>query len=794
MKKKAERVNILDSSYMLTYCLLLLSLASWIVPLIVAIVRFFRRKKKNLQKKQSTLGGILTISACIGGAVLWLRYAVGLAFVLEPETAESTLNWVEELGNSILHTLQTFSMDEDYTSYQLKGKELIGMAFGGNEFAMGLYSAYSTALNLVAPVVGGAAIFEILADVFPKLKLSAENARFWHHIFYFSELNEMSLALAKSISANSPGLLRKNVVVFTDAYRDNSNEQKSELLSEAKKMGAICLQEDLIHIRKRKWGNHTILLIDEDEVRNLQCLSALTDAQNYACLNNAQIYLFTNDDAYVPLEKELWKKLETDYGYARKATEASKQESKWTAFKEEFGFVSKRIPVLTPVKIYRNVVINMLRRLPLYEPLIGKEKNADGSLDLTVSIVGTGLIGTEMFLTTYWMGQILDCNLKINLLSQESEEAFWSKIDYLNPEIRRTLDPDDPILQINRRGEMSPVYATVNYTQCDVRSSQFVQKLQNEKTPGNLLDTDYFLVALGTDNDNLSVANTIKTYVGQHALSSKKKKHTALAYVVYDGELTDTMNRRKGLAFTGKEAELYMCAVGALEDVFSVENVFMLKSQEGAIRANSKYSASNLREAMAEKASKRMKNEHEYWASTARSEHFGYKMFAAGMYQRSLFDIPEDETIKLWQERKARVKDFKALVKPAEKLEGAQREERLALLHKMAWLEHRRWNAFSRVYGLRGTKDYLRYIDQTGNHKQMELKLHPCLVECDTRGIRAEFDENCVLMEETTFRVTDPDQLDLLDELSYRLHACRTPNYSGLSYDFKLYDYPYYDL
>ena len=796
MKKNVERVNILDSSYMSTYALLVLSLASWIVPLIVALARFFRRKKKNLQKKQSTLGGILTISACIGGAVLWLRYAVGMAFVLDPETENSTLNWLEELGNSILHTLQTFSMDEDYTGYQLKGKELIEKAFGGNGFAVGLYSAYSTALNLVAPVVGGAAIFEILADVFPKLKLSAENARFWHHIFYFSELNEMSLALAKSISANSPGLLRKNVVVFTDAYRDNSNEQKSELLSEAKKMGAICLQQDLLHIRKRKRGNHTILLIDENEVRNLQCLSALTDELNYTCLNNAQIYLFTNDDAYVPLEKELWKKMEAVYGFSRESAGAptTKLGKKWRAFKEEFGFVSKRMPILTPVKIYRNVVINMLRKLPLYEPLIGKEKNADGTLDLTVSIVGTGLIGTEMFLTTYWMGQIMGCNLKINLLSQESEEAFWSKIDYINPEIRRTLDPDDPILQINRRGEMSPVYATVSYTQCDVRSSAFVQKLQSDKRAGNLLDTDYFLVALGTDNDNMSVANTIKTYVGQHSLTSRKKKHTALAYVVYDGELAESMNRRKSLAFTGEETELYMCAVGALEEVFSVENVFMLKSQEGAIRANSKYSASSLREAMEKKANKRMKNEHEYWASTARSEHFGCKMFAAGLYERSLFDVSDGEVLKLWQERKALVKDFEALIKPPQKLEGAQREERLALLHKMAWLEHRRWNAFSRVYGLRGTNDWQQYINQTGNHKQMELKLHPCLVECDMQGIRAEFDENCILKEETAFRVTDPDQLDLLDELSYRLHACRTPNYSGLSYDFKLYDYPYYDL
>lgn len=789
----------MDYPYLLTHSLLAASLACLVVPAIVAALLHNRRKKKALRAKGSTLSHILAASACIAGAVWCLRYAVGMACVLDPEEASSTLNWLEEVGNSILHTLQTFSMDEEYTAYQLAGRELVREAFGGNDLIVDSYSFYSTALNLVAPVIGGAAIFEILANIFPKFNLLVQNACIWRHIYYFSELNEMSVALARSISNKSPDPIRKNVIVFTNAGKDGAEEPEAQYLAEAKAMGAICLQEDLLQIRKRTWGNHTFLLIDVDEVSNLQCLAALTEPENYACMNNAQVELFTNDDAYVPLEKELWKKLESQYGFTRPPKQQSEDDTKTlrhrlAEFRDNYGLVRKRMPILVPVKIYRNVVVNMLRNLPLYEPLIGKEKNPDGAVDLTVSIVGTGLIGTEMFLTTYWMGQILDCNLKINLLSQEPEASFWSKIDYLNPEIRRTLNPDDPILQIDRRGQMSPVYATVSYTQCDVRSSEFVQKLQSEKIPGNLLDTDYFLVALGTDNDNLSVANTIKTYVGQHAVASKKQKHTALAYVVYDSGLAASLNRRKAISFTQGQTELYMCAVGSLEEVFSMDNVYMLESQEGAIRANQRYSAGSLRKQITSQNKRRLKDEYNYWASMARSQHFGCKVFAAGLCQLSLFDVADGNEAAVWADRKEAGQAFAALVAPKEKLEGQARAQRIELLHNMAWAEHRRWNAFSRVYGLRGTFDWMHYLDQTGSHKHMELKLHPCLVECDKKGIRAEFDENCMIIEDTAFGVTDFQQLDLLDELSYRLHDCRMPNYSGLTYDFKLYDYPIYDI
>ena len=49
--------------------------------------------------------------------------------------------------------------------------------------------------------------------------------------------------------------------------------------------------------------------------------------------------------------------------------------------------------------------------------------------------------------------------------------------------------------------------------------------------------------------------------------------------------------------------------------------------------------------------------------------------------------------------------------------------------HVLAWLEHRRWSAYTRTMGYRSTDAMERYYFAENNHKNMSLKLHPCLVE-----------------------------------------------------------------
>jgi hypothetical protein len=61
----------------------------------------------------------------------------------------------------------------------------------------------------------------------------------------------------------------------------------------------------------------------------------------------------------------------------------------------------------------------------------------------------------------------------------------------------------------------------------------------------------------------------------------------------------------------------------------------------------------------------------------------------------------------------------------------------------------------------------------------MDLKLHPCLVECDQHGMRSAYDE-----KEKVFVWQDQENFDRLDQLSKKLIELGYNNY-----DFKKYDY-----
>lgn len=171
-----------------------------------------------------------------------------------------TLTWWEEIFNSLVHALQTFSMDEDYTEYILNGKKMLSTISGDNSMWIATYGLYASVLNFVAPIAGGAIIFEILASIFPKVRLQLSHLAFWKEKYYFSELNDASLALAKSVCTMKVGSFTKSVIVFTDAYVDDEDEKGSEMLLEAKLLGAICIRDDLSHVKKNKIGMRKFFL------------------------------------------------------------------------------------------------------------------------------------------------------------------------------------------------------------------------------------------------------------------------------------------------------------------------------------------------------------------------------------------------------------------------------------------------------------------------------------------------------------------------------------------------------
>ena len=757
----------MEQEKMLILGLLVLSVAFWAIPIVGYLVKKLFTRPSRLPERSSGLSGVMVFSGCLILSVWCLRFAVGYFQTLYPDPENPPLTWWEEIFNSLVHAMQTFSMDEDYTKYIHDGKAMLAKLLGETSVWTDVYGLYAAILNFVAPVAGGAVIFEILASIFPALRLAVAQLAIWREKYYFSELNDASLELAKSICRIKRFFLIRPILIFTDAYVDGGQERSAELMMEAKRIGAICVRDDLAHVKKNKLGRKKLFLIDVIKEANLQTLTVLADTPNSKYLKRAEIYLFTKDDTYIPVERNLQKALR----------------AKWKIKTDD----DPRLPVIIPVRGHRNLITNMLCKVPLYEPLIGKERNTDGTRNLTVTILGAGQLGMEMLLNTYWIGQLPDCRLTINVVSQEAEVTFWDKLDYINPELRRTMQAGDPLLQVNAKGEMAPVYCTVNYIQEDMKSSAFLRRLDKDGPDTSLLDTDYFFVAPGSDDDSISIANIVRKYVGEYRLAQKSTQRTVIAYVVYSSEVADALNKNKRFSYFKDFHNIYMCAVGSRREVYSAETVFMYDYIDQANVAHNAYLSAKSREERAEKHRARLNNDYKYWASLARSMHIKYKMYALGMQNLSLFDVEDGQEAYHRLAQKKAWKDYEDFAFSRVSLPDQPAEDRhRSRLHEMAWLEHRRWNAFTRTVGFRKPEDYAQYAAMCG-YKHMELKLHPCLVECDRKGIRAEIDAggNIEKKKYPFFDQKQKEDLDMLDMLMDRLGR---DGYIGE--DVKRYDYP----
>lgn len=739
-------------------------IASPVILLVMLVLKLIRdlSKRDSLIRRTRVNGGLF-FSAGLLLSMWSLRFAVGYYIAGLPE--QDNLTWWETISDSLLHALQTFSMDEEYTKYITFGGTLLKELTGSDGWATA-YSVYASILNALAPIVGGAFILDILASVFPSLHLWFNHLAFWREKLYFSELSEVSLALAKSMSADSKKLFCQPVIVFTDAYVDDQDEQRSELMLEAKLLGAICVKDDLSHVGKNVLGKRSFFLINEVESENLRTLVNLCDGRSSKYVKNARIFLFLEGDGYVQVEQQIKKKLEK----------------------------KKCLPVIIPIHSYRNLACNLLVDLPLYEPLVNKPAEADGKKELRVSILGSGSIGMQMLLAVYWFGQILDCKLHITVVSEEPEEVFLSKLDYINPELASTTKRGDAVLQIYGTRYSDP-YATIEYVQSDVRSGDF-WGIGNEAAD-KAQQADYFIVALGSDEDNLTTAERLRIAVGRKHLEQNNGAVAAISYVIYDSRLCRTLNGSRCFCHVkSNKPDVYMQAFGSLDHLYSTANVFMSLHTMMADGVGEAYSSIYAQRESAEDNRARMgKMDRDYaaWANMARAMHIKYKVYSLGWVQTSVFDSADEDKSEhqnavrdacvryRWASLKGRIiqaEDEPEIVDTEQEQRDWQTLDRIK--HDLAWLEHRRWNAFTRTRGYRWTDNCQTYFDIVGHtHKHMALKLHPCLVECDNLGCRLDDDRGLPL-----------DRLDALSvqlaDLSYEDQGKQRT--FGLR-DFKEYDY-----
>ena len=884
-------------------------LCGWRMIRRIVINKKIQKRRKRYEKKGQTVEnefdeklrfvslkpGIRSL-ILIFFSIFFFRYAVGCyniyvercedrAQALEenasyiPDAILTTGDYFEEIPNSFVHTLQTFSMDEDYTDYTANGKKMAkavsDLTIGNIEVLAFSYVLIVSLLNMLAPVAGGAIILDMLMTFIPRLKLAVlVKHRIFRRKYYFSELNDRSLALAKSLYYQYGS---KAALIFTDAYINKGDEKSSERKNEAESVGAICIEADILSIydsgpmakKLRKtlrkishriieggwgilygilsepwqkifktplsktvgFGKRVYLLIDDDEINNLTTLTAFVNEKYENALAGADIWVFSKDDAYLYVEEQVSGTLKKIFPDRKKTNHLTEIRS------------NPDLPIIMPINSYRNIVSHLLVDVPLYEPLVRKPMDGDGKRDLIVTVIGTGEIGMEAILSTYWCGQMENCRLHINVISKEfigdgCEEAFFDKLDAISPEIGMSAVPHSEILRVYpkdvREDDYSPVYATFTYFGTDIKTASldelFALKLNREnvrhgdsapKLDGSLTlaSTDYFIVALGSDEDDLLVADSLRRYIGNCHLESSVQENdpkTVIAYAIYDTDLCDSLNLQHRYDYSMPEgADIYMYAFGGLRTLYSEKNISMTDLNPLASKADAGYFSRQNYENRIKDSEKRMKDHYTYWSNIARGMHIRYKLFSFGLIDRSIFDYDdwsEDLRESMLREAQAR---YRELASVCEGEPGCEKK------HEMAWLEHRRWNAYMRTKGFRSTALNAKYFykkitvsdtagqmethyhghDKKKGHKYPELRLHPCLVECDRLGIKGGvFDANGEPDSHFEFcrAPNDREDFDFLDILSYEnkriwdesVTADGSDKPDASYYDFKRYDYP----
>ncbi|MBQ7088275.1 MAG: hypothetical protein IJN04_01355 [Clostridia bacterium] len=663
-------------------------------------VLYYRPGSNNLLKLLVFSGLVL--------AAFFMHYAVGCFLIHHPERGAYVPTYAEEIVDALFRAVRTTGVPEHYTEFVKDFRAMLEATMPEQNVAHDWLTAYITAVNISIPVAGSALILGIFAKAFPKVALWLKNNNPWREKCYFSGLNPQSLALAKSIVAENKAQkkLWRPLIVFTDAYVDDEAESSFEAMLEAKQMGAICLRDDLAHVLKARRGDRKYFLMEEDEYANLPALMGLMEERNAPYIKSAFIYLFVQSQLYERLNENIRARL-----------------------KAEHQFTEEELPRLVPVNAHRNLVQNLFVSVPLFEPLIGREDTDK----LGVTILGNGSIGTEAFLSTYWFGQMLGKDAKpvaldIHVVSQDTPAVFAAKMDYINPEIRRTCrngseeeKEKDAILEW-ADGKTNAYYATVTYHSENVKAGCL------SKDPA-WLQSEYFVVALGSDADNIAVAEKLRSHIGKkHVELDGPMAHTVIAYVVYDPELCDALNARHDET---AQYGVYMHAFGSLDEVYSSDNVFMSKSRVLAEQTGLAYQQRNPDAHKEEQAGREdKKTNYNYCSDLARAMHIKYKIFSLGWIQHSLFCQPDErqtemERLSLQYRRVCGVdKELLATEDQSERRDLEKKRERLA------WLEHRRWNAFLRSIGY-------RHIAGTADHT---LKLHWCLVEAGDPWASEEID------------------------------------------------------
>ena len=398
------------------------------------------------------------------------------------------------LLSTLQHTFRLFALDGEFVSCI----DMIRALIVNNKTVLDFAIIVATLLYFTAPVLTFTFLLSLFKNIIARIRY--KSIFWWKKVHIFSELNDRSLALAKSIIkeeedknskiAKLPKVFRNNVIIFTDVSSEDE-ATTAELVEDARELGAILFYKDIEaftiagRYNKKKIN---IYLISEDE--NSKISQANHIMKNYD-FPGIELYVFSESTQSQMILRD--KKVK-----------------------------NLRVVRVNDIRtlIYHNLDTFGMR---LFDKAYTYNKNGEnGSCTISAVIIGFGRYGKEMLKALTWFCQYPKFNLVIDVFDSDGNAEDYYKFHF--PGIAE------------RSGNFfsgEDNYTIRFHSGININSPKFNDEFNAIESP------TYVFVCLGTDEDNINAAINVRSLCKKRGLSNEC---VDIETVVYNSNSAELMS------------------------------------------------------------------------------------------------------------------------------------------------------------------------------------------------------------------------------------------------------------
>lgn len=497
----------------------------------------------------------------------------------------------------------------------------------------------------------------------------------FYTIYFFSELNSKSLALAEDIKNSK----KRGAFVFFDVYEENE-ENSAEIRDRAMRLGAILFKKDILSFKSnldRKTGSYIrsrveFFLIGANESENISQAIELTN--RYKSRYNTQIFVWAGSaESAVVLDSV--EKIDRISGNKKNSD-----------IDNPYSFKLRRVDD-----------VERYTRRALEEADLFRDKNGETRDFISMLIVGMGETGREFLKTAVWMYQMEGVRLEINTvdITDRTSKILYAQCPGL-------LDMNDCTIAGEAHYSIR-ILDNVNIFEDDVTDkTSFRKLLLDDSLSGNELaqrlrrTTDVF-IALGDDDLNIRGAMELRTLFERIKYKGFCKERPRIITQVYDTlKSQDIMSDDKCILATYQGTKFDINIKGSLSEQYSYSSVNRNSEEEEAIQHHLQWRKT-------EEITGKIKEYNQY-------EYFRRSSIAKACHKKMTERCFASELVCVHKNKDAAKSHTRN-----EQIEELRREETCdcQACYRSRSVEHMRWNAYMRAQG---------YIQPPENYAGQEIK------------------------------------------------------------------------